>query len=220
MVQRRGAGHLRLSCRFLKKSRRLSERRKSALPLPRFFQSRVRAPWSTAFVTLKAHGKKSACRGYHHFTLDPSIEFAYKRYTQWAVQAMKNVKKRKALPAFKSEDEEREFWATHDSMDYIDWSKAERVVFPNLKPSVRTISVRLPVFHDRRSQGACKSARRALPVLAQGVYCRASGTGMGHASSAASKLNGGTASPRQNFLPRDALGVGFLHFPLKIKGSP
>jgi len=58
---------------------------------------------------------------------------------------MKSVKKRKTLPAFKSEDEEREFWATHDSMDYIDWSKAERVLFPNLKPSVRTISVRLPV---------------------------------------------------------------------------
>lgn len=58
---------------------------------------------------------------------------------------MKNLKKLKALPAFKSEDEERDFWATHDSTDYIDWSRAERVVFPNLKPSVRTISLRLPV---------------------------------------------------------------------------
>lgn len=58
---------------------------------------------------------------------------------------MKSVKKRKALPVLKTEDEERGFWATHDSMDYIDWSKAERVVFPNLKPSVRTISLRLPV---------------------------------------------------------------------------
>ena len=56
----------------------------------------------------------------------------------------KRVKKLKPLPAFKSEEEEREFWATHDSMDYVDWSKAERVVFPNLKPTARTISLRLP----------------------------------------------------------------------------
>jgi predicted DNA binding CopG/RHH family protein len=58
---------------------------------------------------------------------------------------MKTVKKLKAVPAFKSEDNEREFWAAHDSAEYIDWSKAERVLFPNLKPSVRTISLRLPV---------------------------------------------------------------------------
>jgi predicted DNA binding CopG/RHH family protein len=56
----------------------------------------------------------------------------------------KRVKKRKPLPVFKSEEEEREFWATHDSMDYVDWSKAERVVFSDLKPSARTISLRLP----------------------------------------------------------------------------
>lgn len=56
----------------------------------------------------------------------------------------KRVKKLKPLPAFKSEEEEREFWATHDSMDYVDWSKAEGVVFPNLKPTARTISLRLP----------------------------------------------------------------------------
>jgi predicted DNA binding CopG/RHH family protein len=58
---------------------------------------------------------------------------------------MRSVKKPKAVPAFKSEDEERDFWTNHDSMDYVDWSKAERVLFPNLKPSVRTISLRLPV---------------------------------------------------------------------------
>jgi predicted DNA binding CopG/RHH family protein len=45
---------------------------------------------------------------------------------------------------FKSEDAEREFWALHDSTGYIDWSKAKRAVFPNLKPSLKTISVRLP----------------------------------------------------------------------------
>ncbi len=54
------------------------------------------------------------------------------------------MKKRKSIPRFKTEDEERKFWATHDSTDYIDWSKAEKVKFPKLKPSVRSISIRLP----------------------------------------------------------------------------
>ena len=49
----------------------------------------------------------------------------------------------KKIPTFKNEDEEREFWADHDSADYIDWNKANKVVFPNLKPSTKTISLRL-----------------------------------------------------------------------------
>ncbi len=48
------------------------------------------------------------------------------------------------IPKFKNEDEEREFWASHDSADYIDWKKAKRVTLPNLKPSVKKISLRLP----------------------------------------------------------------------------
>ncbi|HUM01539.1 MAG TPA: BrnA antitoxin family protein [Thermoanaerobaculia bacterium] len=51
---------------------------------------------------------------------------------------------RKKIPRFKSEDEEREFWAAHDSTDYVDWSKARRVQFPKLRPSMKTISLRLP----------------------------------------------------------------------------
>ncbi len=51
----------------------------------------------------------------------------------------------KKLPKFKNEDQERKFWATHDSTDYLDWSKARRVSFPNLKFSTETISLRLPV---------------------------------------------------------------------------
>lgn len=51
----------------------------------------------------------------------------------------------KPIPKFESEDEEREFWATHSSSDYVDWSKAKRVVLPNLKPSTTSISIRLPV---------------------------------------------------------------------------
>ncbi len=53
-------------------------------------------------------------------------------------------KRLKPIPKFKTEAEEREFWETHDSTDYIDWSKAERVVFPNLKLSTTSISLRLP----------------------------------------------------------------------------
>lgn len=47
------------------------------------------------------------------------------------------------IPKFETEDEEREFWASHDSTDYLDWSQAEPVVFPKLKPSTKTISLRL-----------------------------------------------------------------------------
>ena len=54
------------------------------------------------------------------------------------------TKKLKKIPHFKSEDEERKFWLTHSSTDYVDWSKAERVRFPNLKPSTTAISIRLP----------------------------------------------------------------------------
>lgn len=50
----------------------------------------------------------------------------------------------KKIPAFKSQEEERRFWQTHDSKDYIDWSDAEETLLPKLKPSTRTISVRLP----------------------------------------------------------------------------
>jgi len=51
---------------------------------------------------------------------------------------------KKKIPKFKNEDEEREFWATHDSTDFIYWKKAKRTLLPNLKPPVKTISLRLP----------------------------------------------------------------------------
>lgn len=54
-------------------------------------------------------------------------------------------KKLKPVPAFRSEDDEREFWRTHDTTDYLDWSHARRVDFPNLKPTTKSISLRLPV---------------------------------------------------------------------------
>ena len=53
-------------------------------------------------------------------------------------------KELKEIPTFANEDEEREFWASHDSTDYINWDKAEAIILPKLKPSTRTISLRLP----------------------------------------------------------------------------
>jgi predicted DNA binding CopG/RHH family protein len=50
----------------------------------------------------------------------------------------------KPIPKFRSEAAERKFWETHDSADYVDWSKAQRVRFPNLKLSTTTISLRMP----------------------------------------------------------------------------
>jgi len=54
------------------------------------------------------------------------------------------MKKLKPIPSFANEDEERAFWETHDSTEYIDWNQAVRTAFPNLKPSTKTISIRLP----------------------------------------------------------------------------
>ncbi|ABQ25596.1 type II toxin-antitoxin system BrnA family antitoxin [Geotalea uraniireducens] len=54
-------------------------------------------------------------------------------------------RKRKEVPAFSSEAEERTFWEQHDSTEYVDWSQAKRVTLPNLKPTTQSISLRLPV---------------------------------------------------------------------------
>jgi predicted DNA binding CopG/RHH family protein len=51
---------------------------------------------------------------------------------------------KKKIPQFKNEDEEREFWQSHDSTEYLDWNKGKRLALTNLKPSVKTISLRLP----------------------------------------------------------------------------
>ena len=50
----------------------------------------------------------------------------------------------KKIPKFKTESEERAFWEENDSSDYLDWSKAEQAIFPNLKPTTKAISLRLP----------------------------------------------------------------------------
>jgi len=56
----------------------------------------------------------------------------------------KRAKALKPIPAFRSDEEAGKFWMTHDTTDYFDYSKARRVVFPNLRPSTATISLRLP----------------------------------------------------------------------------
>jgi predicted DNA binding CopG/RHH family protein len=54
------------------------------------------------------------------------------------------MKRKKDIPKFDNEDQEREFWSSNDSTEYIDWRSGERLILPNLKPSVKTISLRLP----------------------------------------------------------------------------
>lgn len=78
----------------------------------------------------------------------------------------------KKIPRFDSEAQERAFWESHDSTDYLDWSQARRAVLPNLKPTTKTISLRLPqhLLDSIKARGQC--ARCALPVLDQGVAAR------------------------------------------------
>ncbi|MFP4333008.1 MAG: BrnA antitoxin family protein [Campylobacterales bacterium] len=54
------------------------------------------------------------------------------------------MKTTKKIPNFQSEEEERVFWESHDSSEYLDWSNAKNIKFPNLKKSTKTISLRLP----------------------------------------------------------------------------
>jgi len=57
---------------------------------------------------------------------------------------MVEVKRIKKIPKFENEDKEREFWLSHDSSEYIDWRKAKWANLPNLRPTMRAISIRLP----------------------------------------------------------------------------
>ncbi len=68
---------------------------------------------------------------------------------------MTKLKKR---PTFKSEKQEAEFWASHDSTEYVDYSKSRQMVFPRLKPSAETISLRLPKsLLDQLKMFGCKA---------------------------------------------------------------
>ncbi|MSP51028.1 MAG: hypothetical protein EXQ91_01335 [Alphaproteobacteria bacterium] len=67
----------------------------------------------------------------------------------------------KRIPKFRSETAERRYWKTHDSAAHLDWSKAERTRFPNLKPSATSISLRLPTALLERIKIAAN--RRDVP---------------------------------------------------------
>ena len=54
---------------------------------------------------------------------------------------MKTLKK---IPSFKTPQEEADFWSKHDSAEYVDWSKAKKTIFPNLKATTESISLRIP----------------------------------------------------------------------------
>ena len=71
----------------------------------------------------------------------------------------------KAVPRFATEAEERAFWETHDSSDYLDWTQAQRAVLPNLKPTTKTISLRLP----QRLLDSIKAAANARDVPYQSL---------------------------------------------------
>ena len=76
------------------------------------------------------------------------------------------MKKRfKSVPDFANEDEERRFWEQYDSSDYLDWRQAQRVVMPNLKPTTKTISIRLP----RHLLDSIKAAANARDVPYQSL---------------------------------------------------
>ncbi len=70
-------------------------------------------------------------------------------------------RRRKPIPTFKSEAEERLFWESHDSADYLDWSQAQGMTLPNLKPSTKSISIRLPV--DLLERIKVEANRRDVP---------------------------------------------------------
>ncbi len=78
-------------------------------------------------------------------------------------------KQLKPIPEFKTEDEEREFWSTHSSVDYVDWSGAYRPTepFPNLKSSEDLIELKLPLEEIRKLDALAKKRNVTRDVLAQ-----------------------------------------------------
>jgi predicted DNA binding CopG/RHH family protein len=67
----------------------------------------------------------------------------------------------KTIPKFRSTGAERKFWETHDTTQYLDWSQAQRVRFPKLRPSTKSISLRLPV--DLLERIKVEANRRDVP---------------------------------------------------------
>lgn len=74
-------------------------------------------------------------------------------------------KQLKKIPKFANEKEEQHFWEQNDSSDYLDWNKATKIVMPNLKPTTKTISLRLP----QHLLDSIKSAAHARDVPYQSL---------------------------------------------------
>ena len=77
------------------------------------------------------------------------------------------MKKLKKIPNFRSEDEEREFWSTHDSTEYIDWSKAKLLVLPNLKLSDDLLELKISRAAAKRLKVLAEKQRISQADLAQ-----------------------------------------------------
>jgi len=111
-------------------------------------------PWSSAAMSVIRGGEKVLCAGQTSAGRRLFVAFTIRRALLRVISVRDmNRKERDAMPStkqkpvpeFQTEDEEREFWAKHDSTDFIDWHSAQRRKLPNLKPTLRTISLRLPV---------------------------------------------------------------------------
>jgi predicted DNA binding CopG/RHH family protein len=72
---------------------------------------------------------------------------------------------KKKIPKFVNEDQERDFWSSQDSVEYIEWKQAQCTSFPKLKPSTKTISIRLPESNARRSQNTGKQEGHPQSLL-------------------------------------------------------
>src|SRR6266478_7996763 len=98
----------------------------------------------SAFPVFSMHGRSS---------VTASIEQQYLNASVWVAELadapdLKTPFSAFSTTSFKTEVEERRFWEEHDSTQYVDWSGAEPVRFPNLKPSTQSISLRLPASND------------------------------------------------------------------------
>lgn len=97
----------------------------------------------------------------------PPLIFTDTTTSSWACQmriTITRINTMKKIPTFKTEAVERDFWANADSTDYVNWSKAKRVLLPNIKPSLKTISLRLPELMIDELKRKCdrKSGRPAV----------------------------------------------------------
>jgi predicted DNA binding CopG/RHH family protein len=84
-------------------------------------------------------------RGRRHRPREPAARHLGPRHEPQGTKGLRiRMSAKKKTPKHRSEAAERAFWATRDSSDYVDWTQAQRVAFPDLKPSLKTISLRLP----------------------------------------------------------------------------